>query len=141
MEDEEGRLVNWLWWGETDVSELQPLRALFSSPGYLQCGLWMMILNGANSQLVYESAVAAPSTVWRSCQQKHLCCTPSTGWFPASRGISGSHQNCLVSCQPRHLWSEWEVGEENSLCPCGTSGDILCAVKSYGMGPTALLPI
>jgi hypothetical protein len=32
-----------------------------------------MILTGANSQLVYQSALAASSTVLRSCQQRHLC--------------------------------------------------------------------
>jgi hypothetical protein len=57
----------------------------------------MMILTGANSQLVYQSALAAPST----------------GWFSASKDISGSHQYCLVSDHPRHLWREREVGEGN----------------------------
>jgi hypothetical protein len=38
---------------------------------------------------------------------------PSTGWFPVSSDISGSHQYYLVSCHPRRLWSEWEVGEGN----------------------------
>jgi hypothetical protein len=36
----------------------------------------MIILTEANSQLVYQSALTAPST----------------GWFPFSRDISGSHQ-------------------------------------------------
>jgi hypothetical protein len=67
-------------------------------PDDLRCGLWIMILTGANSQVVYQSARAAPSTVRRSCQQRHLCCSP---------------QYWLVSCHPRHLWSEWEVGEGN----------------------------
>jgi hypothetical protein len=58
----------------------------------------MMILTGANSQLVYQSSLAAPSTVQRSCQQRHLCCNP---------------QYWLVSCQQRHLWNEWKVGEGN----------------------------
>jgi hypothetical protein len=57
-----------------------------------------MILTGDNSQLVYQSSLAAPSTVRLCCQQRHLCC---------------SSQYWLVSCPPRHLWSEWEVGEEN----------------------------
>jgi hypothetical protein len=63
-----------------------------------------MILTGANSQLVYQSALVAPSTVWWSCQQRHLCCSP---------------QYWLVSCHPRHLWSKWEVaeGNENSVYP------------------------
>jgi hypothetical protein len=32
------QIVDWLWWGETDVSELRPLRAYCSSPGDLRCG-------------------------------------------------------------------------------------------------------
>jgi hypothetical protein len=48
-----------------------------------------MILSRANSHLVYQSALTATSTVWRSCQQRHLCCSP---------------QYRLVSCQQRHLW-------------------------------------
>jgi hypothetical protein len=88
-------LVDLLWWGETDVSELWPVRAFCSSLGDLRCGPWMMILTEANSQLVYKSTLAAPST----------------GWFPVNRDFSGTLQYCLVSCHPRHLWSEWEVGE------------------------------
>jgi hypothetical protein len=34
------RLVDWLRWGETDVSELRPLRAYCSSPGDLRCAPW-----------------------------------------------------------------------------------------------------
>jgi hypothetical protein len=82
-------LVDWLWWGETDVSELRPLQAFCSSPGDLRCGPWMVILTRANSQLVYQSALAAPSTVRQFCQQRHLCCSP---------------QYWKVSCQHRHLW-------------------------------------
>jgi hypothetical protein len=48
-----------------------------------------LILTEANSQLVYQSALAATSTVRRSSQQRHLCCSP---------------QYWLVSCQQRHLW-------------------------------------
>jgi hypothetical protein len=73
-----------------------------------------------NSQLVYQSTLAAPGTVQWSCQQRHLfSSSPSTGWLPASRVISGSHQYCLVSCHPRHLWSKCEVGKgnENLVCP------------------------
>jgi hypothetical protein len=52
----------------------------------------------------------------------------STVWFPAIRDI----------------WNEWEVGKEMriySVGLCGTIRDLLHAVKSYYMGPTALLPI
>jgi hypothetical protein len=38
---------------------------------------------------------------------------PVLSGSPVSRDISGSHQYCLVSCHPRHLWSECEVGERN----------------------------
>jgi hypothetical protein len=72
-----------------------------------------MILAGDNSQLVYQSGLAASSTVRRSCQQKNSIAAPITGWFPVSRNISGSHQYFLVSCHPRRLRSEWEVGEGN----------------------------
>jgi hypothetical protein len=34
------RLIHWLWWGETDVSELQPLGAYCSSPGD---SMWTMV--------------------------------------------------------------------------------------------------
>jgi hypothetical protein len=32
---------------------------------------------------------------------------------PVSRDISGTHQYSLVSCHPRRLWREFQVGEEN----------------------------
>jgi hypothetical protein len=63
--------------------------ALLFNPGELRCGPWLMILTGSNSQLAYQSSLAATSTVQRSCQQIHLCCSP---------------QHWLVSCQQRHLW-------------------------------------
>jgi hypothetical protein len=34
-----GVLVDWQWWSETDVSELRPLRAFYSSPGGV---MWTM---------------------------------------------------------------------------------------------------
>jgi hypothetical protein len=58
-----GRLVDWIWWSESDVSELRPLRAYCSSPGDCDVNHGMMVLTGANS---------STSTVWRSCQQIHL---------------------------------------------------------------------
>jgi hypothetical protein len=58
-----GRLVDSLWWGETDVSELQPLRASCSSPGDCDVDHGMMVSTGANSKLVYQSALAAASSV------------------------------------------------------------------------------
>jgi hypothetical protein len=45
----EGRLVHWLWWGETDVSELRPLGAYCSSPGDCDVDHGMMVSTGANS--------------------------------------------------------------------------------------------
>jgi hypothetical protein len=84
-------LVEWLWWGKTDVSELRPLWDFCSLPGDLRCGSRMMILTGANSKFVYQCALGATSTVRRSCQQRHLCCSP---------------QYWLVSRQLRHLWQQ-----------------------------------
>jgi hypothetical protein len=43
----------------------------FSFPGDLRCGPRMMILTGANFQLDYQSALAAPSTLRRSCHPRH----------------------------------------------------------------------
>jgi hypothetical protein len=42
-------LVDWLWWGETDVSELRPLRAYYSSLGDCDVDHGMMVSTGANS--------------------------------------------------------------------------------------------
>jgi hypothetical protein len=75
----------------------------------------MKILTGTNSHLVYQSALVAPSTLRRSCQQRHLCCIP---------------QYWLVSCHPRRLWSEWEVGEGNENLvypsPCDFKRSFTC---------------
>jgi hypothetical protein len=81
-------LTDWLWWDETDVSELWPLQAFCSSTGDLQCGPWMIILTEGNSQLVYQSAVAAPSIVWWSYQQRHLW-QPSVlcGFLPSETSL------------------------------------------------------
>jgi hypothetical protein len=48
----------------------------------------MMILTETNSQLVYQRALAATSTVWRSCQ-RHFWQPPILSGGPASRDISG----------------------------------------------------
>jgi hypothetical protein len=104
-----------------------------------------MILTGDNSQLVYKSALAAPSTVRRSSQQRHLCCSP---------------QYWLVSCKQRHLWQLPALSDflpsETSLervgggrrkwefslsFPVGLPRILLHSVKSYDRGPPALLPI
>jgi hypothetical protein len=84
-----GKFVDWLWWGETDISEMRPLWACCAPLGDLRCGPWMMILTGTNFHLLYQSVLAAPGTVRRFCQQRYLCCSP---------------QYWLVSCQQRHLW-------------------------------------
>jgi hypothetical protein len=42
-------LVNWLWRGETDVSELRPLRAYCSSSDECDVDHGMMVSAGANS--------------------------------------------------------------------------------------------
>jgi hypothetical protein len=49
-----------------------------------------MILIEANSQLVYQSAVAATSSVRRFCQQRHLWQPPVLSGGPTIRDISGA---------------------------------------------------
>jgi hypothetical protein len=56
-------LVDWLWCGETDVSELRPLQAYCSPPGDCDVDRGMMVSIEANSQLVYQSALPATSTL------------------------------------------------------------------------------
>jgi hypothetical protein len=46
---QQGILIDWLWWGETDVSELRPLRAYCSSPGDWHMDHGMMVSTGVNS--------------------------------------------------------------------------------------------
>jgi hypothetical protein len=41
--------VGWLWWGDTGVSELRPLRAYFSSPYDCNVDHGTMVSTGANS--------------------------------------------------------------------------------------------
>jgi hypothetical protein len=50
----------------------------------------MMVLTEANTQFVYQSALAAPSTVWRSCQRRHLWQPPVLSGGPAIRDSSGT---------------------------------------------------
>jgi hypothetical protein len=88
-------------------------RAFCSSLGDLRCGPWMMILTGANFQLVYQTLwqplVLAGSSVSRDIS----VAAPSTGWFPVSRDISGNHQYCLVSCQTETSLQRVGEGNEN----------------------------
>jgi hypothetical protein len=91
-----------------------------------------------------KTSLAITSTVRRYCQHRQLWQSPVLSGGTVSTYISGSPQYCLVSCHPRHLWSEWEVGEgnENLIYPSSwVFKRSLCAVKSYDMGPSALLPI
>jgi hypothetical protein len=57
----------------------------------------MMILTGANSQLVYQSALTVRVLSGGPVSRDISVAVPSTGWFPVSR----------------YFWSEWEVGEGN----------------------------
>jgi hypothetical protein len=50
----------------------------------------MIILTEANSQLVYQSPLAATSAVWRSCPQRHPWQHPVLAGCPAIRDISGA---------------------------------------------------
>jgi hypothetical protein len=89
-------LVDWLRWGETDVSELRPLQAYCSSPGDCDVDHGMMVSTGAYSQLVYQSALAAPSTARRSCYPKHL-------WSEWESGRRREGNENLVSSYPCNL--------------------------------------
>jgi hypothetical protein len=85
--------------------------------------MWTMdddIWLGLTPNLGDQSALAVPSTAWRSCQQRHLWQSTNIVWIPVSRDISGSpqyclavlstetslavHQYCLDPCQQKHLW-------------------------------------
>jgi hypothetical protein len=55
--------VGWLWWGDTDVSELRSLWAYCSSPGDCDVDHGKMVSTGTNSYLVYQSAQAVTSTL------------------------------------------------------------------------------
>jgi hypothetical protein len=50
----------------------------------------MMILTGANSQLVYQSALATPVLSGGPVCRDIFVAAPSTVWFPAIRNISGA---------------------------------------------------
>jgi hypothetical protein len=82
--------IDWLWWSGTDVSELRRLWAFCSSPDDLRCGPWMIILTAANSQLIYQSALAAPSTVPAVLSAETSLAATSTVWFPAIWDVSGA---------------------------------------------------
>jgi hypothetical protein len=69
-------------------------------------GWWYWL--GANSQLVYQSALAVPSTVLRSYQQRHLCCSlpakfDCTLWHP--RLLAWASLPVRDARSPRTLWS------------------------------------
>jgi hypothetical protein len=51
-----------------------------------------------------ETSLAAASTVWRSCQQRHLWQPPVLSGGPVSRDISGSHQYCLAVLSAETFW-------------------------------------
>jgi hypothetical protein len=50
----------------------------------------MMILTGANSQLVYQSALAAPVLSDGPVSRDISVAATSTVWFPAIRDVSGA---------------------------------------------------
>jgi hypothetical protein len=135
-------LVDWLWWGKTDVSELRPLQAFCSSLGDLPCGPWIWYWLGLTPILCTITLWQPPVLSGGPVSRNISVTAPSTGWFPVSRDISGSHQYSLVSSHLRHLWSKWakemRIYSNRSR---GSSRDLLDAVKSYDMGPTTLLSI
>jgi hypothetical protein len=63
-------LVDWLWWGETDVSELRPLRAYCSSPGDCDVDHGMTHQLGLTPNLSTRAIWQPP--LWRNCQQRHI---------------------------------------------------------------------
>jgi hypothetical protein len=83
-----------------------------------------MILTGANSQLVYQSAVASPSTVQRSCQQRHLWQPPvPSGFLPSETSLervgSGKGNENLVYTS---LWDFKRSFTCHKILRHGTSG-------------------
>jgi hypothetical protein len=92
---------------------MRPLQAYCSSPGDCNVGHGMMISTEANSWLVYQSALAATSIVWWSCQQRHLWQPPVLSGSPVSRDLSGSHQYCLavLSAETSLKHMEWAKDE------------------------------
>jgi hypothetical protein len=89
----------------------------------------MMILTEANSQLVYRIALAATSTVRQYCQQSHLwqsqCCPAVLASYTSQERVGEREKEMRIE----------------SIRPRGTSRVLLSAVKSYDMGPPALLSI
>jgi hypothetical protein len=74
--------------------------SLFFIPGDLRCEPWMMILFETNSQLVYQSALAAPRAVRRSCQQRNLWQPQLQARFLSSETslerVGGGRRKCLT---------------------------------------------
>jgi hypothetical protein len=108
-----GRVVDWLWWVETDVSELRP-----------------------HGPIVHPRLLAMWTVVWwyrlgltPNLSTRALWQPPVLSGGPVSRDISGASTKWTK--EMRIL----------SIRPRGTSRDLLHAVKSYDMGPPALLPI
>jgi hypothetical protein len=66
------------------------------------------LISNLSTRALWQPPVLSGSSVSRDC-----VAAPSTGSFPVSRDISGSHQYSLVSCHPRCLWIKWEVGKGN----------------------------
>jgi hypothetical protein len=84
-------IVDWLRWGETDVSELRPLRAFCSSPG--DCDVdrgwwcWLGLTPNLSTRALWQPSVLSGGTVSRDIS----AAAPNTGWFPASRDVSGAN--------------------------------------------------
>jgi hypothetical protein len=79
--------MGWDWRLRTAAS-----MGLLFIPGWsaMWTTVWWRYLTEANSKLVYQSALAATSTVRRSCQQRHLWQSPVLAGGPAIRDISGA---------------------------------------------------
>jgi hypothetical protein len=85
-----GRVVDWLLWGETDVTELWPLWAYCSSPGDFDVDHGMMVSTGANS---------STRVLWQP---------PVLSGGPVSRGISGVSRRIAEGNENLVYPSSWD---------------------------------
>jgi hypothetical protein len=120
------RLVHWLWWGETDVSDCGLLRA-FVHPRVNfsvehEWWYWLSLTPNLSTRALWQPPVLSGAPVSRNIS----VAVSSTGWFPVNRDISGSYQYCLVSYHMRRLWRVWKVGEENENLVYASPWDFKC---------------
>jgi hypothetical protein len=84
-----------------------------------------MILTEANSQRLYQSALAATGTVCRSCHQRHLWQAPVLSGSPAIRDISGESGRVSEGNENLVYLSPWDIKRSfrcRKILRHGTSG-------------------